>query len=458
MGGEGAIPPETGFFYPWVVDVLAPRFKALVIEPEHRFYGTSLPLNAYELSTLHLLTPQQALADTATLIRYVQAAYNCSLDRGPRYCPVITIGGSYPGWLSAMMRLRYPAVVDGAYAASAPTSIYAQQIDQYAYYRVVTQTAEKAAPGCAKAVRSHLDLIAAASTDMLVDRLGLCEPLPPYIIWGGDAMLSRELILIAAVSFAGLDMGYYPPLADARLTKACNIFLDDGGEPWRALKEFFTGHGGVRFRPGHGLVDEFVLQAGHSFAASSATCLNLTSMLPARGHGGDGTFSCGDWSGCGGGYNGLSWDYETCSYCVEPIGLSGVTDMFPPREWSMSWLKTHCASRFGIAPRPTALVEAWGFDETGLRAQGASNILFTNGLNDGWSVGDVARGKGDVDRSRDLLVINMPNGAHHSDLSHSPPGPQDTEDVVAAREMGSAILERWIKKAIVTCGTLGEEC
>ena len=41
---------------------------------------------------------------------------------------MITFGGSYPGWMSAMMRLRYPAVVDAAYAASAPMRFYAQQV------------------------------------------------------------------------------------------------------------------------------------------------------------------------------------------------------------------------------------------------------------------------------------------------------------------------------------------
>jgi hypothetical protein len=78
MGGEGAIPPTTGFFYPFVVDVLAPKFKALVLEPEHRFYGTSMP-TAYERSALQrLMSPQQALADAIRLIVATQAARNCT--------------------------------------------------------------------------------------------------------------------------------------------------------------------------------------------------------------------------------------------------------------------------------------------------------------------------------------------------------------------------------------------
>ena len=39
MGGEGAIPPSTGLFYPYVNDVLSEEFGAYVLEPEHRFYG-----------------------------------------------------------------------------------------------------------------------------------------------------------------------------------------------------------------------------------------------------------------------------------------------------------------------------------------------------------------------------------------------------------------------------------
>ena len=52
MGGEGGISPETGIFYPWVTDILAKEYRGLVIQPEHRFYGESLPFgNASYLPT-----------------------------------------------------------------------------------------------------------------------------------------------------------------------------------------------------------------------------------------------------------------------------------------------------------------------------------------------------------------------------------------------------------------------
>ena len=99
-----------------------------MIEPEHRFYGTSNPVGEapFGQESLRLLTPQQALADAVGLILAKQREHNCTGYGTPGYCPVITMGGPYPGFLSAMMRLRYPAVVDIAYSASAPTLLYAQ--------------------------------------------------------------------------------------------------------------------------------------------------------------------------------------------------------------------------------------------------------------------------------------------------------------------------------------------
>lgn len=351
MGGEGAIPPSTGFFYPWVVDVLAPRFKALVLEPEHRFYGTSVPPDAYDTATLHHLTPQQALADTVALIRSVQSSKGCSARGTAEYCPVITIGGSYPGWLSAMMRLRYPAVVDGAYAASAPMRFYAQQVDQFSYYQVITRSAEAAAAGCAKAVRAATHLLPTADTPTLVAKLNLCTPLPPYIVRGGDATAQTELLMILAVSFAGLNMGNYPPGPATGLTQACEGFLgaNTTDAQWQSLRAFLGGGGGslrhARFRAGRALVagarsnETHHSLAGQDAEAPSrrktrgggaAACFNVSAALPATArHGSAGTFSCGDWSGCGTGDNGLSCAAALPAHCLHVTPHACAAPLFP---------------------------------------------------------------------------------------------------------------------------------
>jgi pimeloyl-ACP methyl ester carboxylesterase len=197
MGGEGAIEPTTGLFYPYVASILAGRLGALVVEPEHRFFGSSLPTSPYDTSSLSLLTAQQALADAAVFIEGQRTAYGCTGRNGQPRCPVITVGGSYPGWLSAMMRLRFPAVVDMAWAASAPMRFYSQATAQYEYYRIVTESAEKAVPGCPAAMRGALArTLAIATKDEMISGLNLCTPLPAYIDAGDALLLQQEVSMV----------------------------------------------------------------------------------------------------------------------------------------------------------------------------------------------------------------------------------------------------------------------
>ena len=266
-------------------------------------------------------------------------------------------------------------------------------------------------------------------------------------------MLRRELDMVFSYTFAGLNMGNYPPSAQTGLARACARFEAGAGSvdgQWESLHALLHGgllRGGARGRHGHGLAPMptsppmgGVVEAPVEAPVEAAgACFSLQGQVPS---GANGTISCGDWSGCGTGTNGRSWDYETCTLLVEPIGTNGETDMFPPRPWSLAWMRGHCEARFGVAPAPTRLVDAWGFDAAGLVRQRASRIVFTNGLQDGWSAGGYLT---DVSPELELLTLNMVTGAHHSDLSHSLPGPEDTPDVVAARANATVILARWLQ-------------
>jgi len=63
IGGEGA--NDVGFFYPFIDDVLAKKFGAYSLHPEHRFYGQSQPVSetATGEELAELLTPEQAMLD-----------------------------------------------------------------------------------------------------------------------------------------------------------------------------------------------------------------------------------------------------------------------------------------------------------------------------------------------------------------------------------------------------------
>lgn len=435
------MPPSTGIFYPWVAGVLARRLRALVIQPEHRFYGESLPAGPPPFSpdALLLLTPEQAMLDAVHLVQAQQRRLNCTARGTARYCPVLTVGGSYPGFLSAMLRLRYPAVVDVAYAASAPLTFYAQEVEQHAYYAKVTQSAERSLPGCAAALRTTFAALVALSTaEEVVEGLGLCTPLPAYLRGSGRLELLREeVLMVFMVMFAGLNMGNYPPTNTTGLHAACASLV--AAPTLRSLADLLSTHAAALAASGHRRrPDAWALPPAPSTPSTRAACFDLTAALPA---GRNATISSGDWSGVGSGADGQAWDYQTCSLLVEKIGTNNVSDAFPARTWRMDWLEAHCRARFGVVPSPTALSDFWGFSSRQLVAAGASKIVFTNGLNDGWSVGSVTTSLSD-----ELVAINMPNGAHHSDLSHAPPSDLDTPDVVAARAQAADLIARWLPR------------
>ena len=58
----------------------------------------------------------------------------------------------------------------------------------------------------------------------------------------------------------------------------------------------------------------------HRYATDSPQCFDMNTQVPA---GRNGTISGGDWSGCGAGKNGESWDFQTCTFLVEQIGTNG---------------------------------------------------------------------------------------------------------------------------------------
>ncbi|RWS14382.1 putative serine protease K12H4.7-like protein [Dinothrombium tinctorium] len=114
LGGEGTADPV------WLVEAqiasnYAPRFNALSILLEHRYYGESHPTGDMSTENLQYLTSEQALADAAAFIDYYK-----QLNPLVNESKWIVFGGSYSGSLAAWMRLKYPHLVAGAVASSAP--------------------------------------------------------------------------------------------------------------------------------------------------------------------------------------------------------------------------------------------------------------------------------------------------------------------------------------------------
>ena len=99
-------------------------------------------------------------------------------------------------------------------------------------------------------------------------------------------------------------MANYPPdnqRVTTKLRKACMDIVD--------LESVNDPLGAVR-----------LVLHDYAIKTDSPKCFDMSTQVPA---GRNGTISGGDWSGCGAGENGESWDFQTCTFLVEQIGTNG---------------------------------------------------------------------------------------------------------------------------------------
>ena len=401
MGGED---PLDGLLYPFVYNNLAQTYHGYTVALEHRFFGKSMPLGGAEgddsdtsfphHDDLHqLLTPNQAMLDAVHFIQFKRQELGCHLHRGhPDYCPVVSVGGSYPGFLAAVLRMVHSDVIDIGYGSSAPFRLYSHHTDQYAYYDKVTATAETASPGCADAVRATLyeaqEDIVESLNEQLEDvgvTYGICRgSIPSYI--QSTAMLAQELMLIVATHFANGNMNYYPPTPEQDFVKGCHIFQNTNGQ-YKSTEEKIKAY----------LLMDSEESADASTGSTAPTdCFDMMTELPP---GPNGTISSSDWSGVGAGPEGYYWDYISCQL-IPMCGFSSES-MFPVRDWNYTWVIDHCMNRFDWYPDLWALQEEFHFDHL----SDVTRLVLTNGIVDGWSISSVL----EDNVAPGVRVVNMVN-------------------------------------------------
>jgi pimeloyl-ACP methyl ester carboxylesterase len=126
---------------------LAPQLSAYILFAEHRYFGESLPFgnDSFNEGNLNYCTTEQAMGDYVDfLIYYKTEVLNC-YD-----CPVIAFGGSYGGMLTAWMRMKFPNIIDGGIAASAPIRMFDWVTDTELSYEILSwDFGNSTTPGCA---------------------------------------------------------------------------------------------------------------------------------------------------------------------------------------------------------------------------------------------------------------------------------------------------------------------
>ncbi|KAF2278921.1 uncharacterized protein EI97DRAFT_223332 [Westerdykella ornata] len=131
--GVGRLP----YLQKGIVSIVAKATNGLGVVLEHRYYGTSFPVDDLSVKNLRFLSTEQALAEINYFARHVKFP-GIDADLTAPNTPWIVYGGSYAGAQAAFLRVAYPETFWGAISSSGVTvAIY----DYWEYFEPVRQFA-----------------------------------------------------------------------------------------------------------------------------------------------------------------------------------------------------------------------------------------------------------------------------------------------------------------------------
>lgn len=401
-GNEGAIElfaENTGIMWEW-----APEFGALIVFAEHRYYGSSMPFGNQSFTGTNpgYLSVAQALSDYAYLTLALKEQYQVP------NAAVISFGGSYGGMLSAWWRIKFPHIVDGAIAASAPILQFTNVTAPQDFNRKVTQDFREqpfSKGTCDNAwTVAFQQMTSLSSSSAGLAKLSSAFNLCSNLQTASDVDTLTNWIVSGLVDMAMTDYPYansfLQPMQGWPINSSCVIFdncLTSGSDYYQcaaqALAPYYNGTGAV-------------------------SCYNISS---------DATSDLGE----------SGWNYQSCTEMVMPIGQYGPpNDMFPISPWNEASFTQSCIQQFNVVPQYN-----WASVEYGAeKISAASNIVFSNGDLDPWSTGGV---KETLNPS--LPAVLIPMGAHHLDIRNS--NSQDPIYVVEARQLEKTNILTWIAEA-----------
>ncbi|KAJ6645999.1 Thymus-specific serine protease [Pseudolycoriella hygida] len=210
---------------------MAEELRGQMFYTEHRFYGFSHPTSDVSMENLKYLNAEQALADLAHFIMHIRRS-NPEFDQSP----VILVGGAYGGNIVTWFRQKYPHLVTGAWASSAPV------LGQYnfnEYYEVVGAAIRHAGgESCfqrfAGAFRQSEEFIALRRFTEFSNLFRTCEEINDENVF--DVM---EMFTILAAPLTRVIQ--YHRTGD--INRVCDILLNSTDETdIEAYGRWFTGH------------------------------------------------------------------------------------------------------------------------------------------------------------------------------------------------------------------------
>lgn len=169
IGGEGEASPGWLNYGFW--SNLAAEQGAAMFLLEHRYYGKSHPVEDMSDLNMRFLSSRQGLEDLATFITAMSQEHNITR-------PWVSFGGSYPGSLSAWLKMKYPHLMAAAVSSSGP--LYAK-MDFYEYLGVVRDATSGCIDIFSAAIQELEKLLETEENwQMISDKFMLCNPLDGY--------------------------------------------------------------------------------------------------------------------------------------------------------------------------------------------------------------------------------------------------------------------------------------
>jgi len=399
-GNEGDIVSfweNTGFMF-----ALAQELGGLVVFGEHRYYGKSLPYghNSFSPKYIGFLSIEQTLADYAVLLKHIMKEYNASNSS------VFAMGGSYGGLLAGYMRYKYPHIISGAVASSAPFLTVAGNRPRHEFFQAVTETFQKASPRCPQHIKQGfselVNLFTAGSLETIGKEFHLC---PSQL---SKQNFKEHMLLWLRNAFVLLAMVDYPYPA--------KFMADLPGHPVNLACSYMTNN--IKLK---GLANITQLLYGQKVRCHDTYAEYV---------------DCADPTGCGTGPASIPWDYQACTEMILPGGSTNKTDMFPEIDFTFDMRIHYCKGKYGLGFSRASWLGTNYFGSLD-DIKKASRIIFPNGDLDPWMPGGVLH-----DLSDSLIAIMIEGGAHHLDLRAA--NKADPQSVIAARKRITSILKNWM--------------
>jgi pimeloyl-ACP methyl ester carboxylesterase len=408
IGGEGTAQPTWMVMGQWIK--YAEKYRALCLMLEHRYYGKSHPTEDTSTENLAYLSSEQALADLAFFRSHMTQKLHLEKAKW------IAFGGSYPGFLAAVFRMKYPHLVDGSVATSAPVHA---QLNFQDYIAVVRDSLATTGSSCNSAIGNATAKIesllqSSQGRAQLKNKFRLCDDI--------DLSNKNDIANLFA-NLAGNFENVVQYNKDNRAFEGAigtNITID---VLCAIMSDTSKGSSMDRYAAVNSLILDTYSQSCQDFKYSNLVQnMRKTAWTSSASEGG------------------RQWTYQTCTE-FGYYQSSDLDDQPFGHSFPLSFWVQQCADIFGDKFKQSVIEK--GINRTNIDYGGygmkVTKVVFPNGSIDPWHALGFTK-----DISPDATAIFIKGTAHCANMY--PDTPEDPPQLIMARKQIDKLIGQWLQE------------